>query len=164
MGFEDTKRGKIFTTFFLFDMFCYWMFFNMQQILIAICLQFEQIQDYGIIVFLILCAAGIVTSVLAVLIRPKSLSAYRRLLFHRNYGDCTFLLVLATMLAMNILLLMSIKVSKGAFYALPVFPLVVIIYTAIRKPFKLIWNNIRLIIVECCLMICLILVIVMMQK
>lgn len=43
MGFEETKRGKIFTTFFLFDLFCYWMFFNMQQILIAICLQFEQI-------------------------------------------------------------------------------------------------------------------------
>lgn len=101
---------------------------------------------------------------LAVVIRPKSLCAYRRLLFHRSYGDRTFLLVLGTMLVMNILLLMSIKVSKGVFYVLPVFPLVVIIYTAIRRPFKLIWNNIRLIIVELCLLTCLILVIVMMQK
>ena len=140
------------------------MLFCMQQIFIALCLQLESVDNAAIFILIVLCFAGIIVSIIGLIIRPKSLKAYRRQLFHRSYGDRTFLLVLGTMIAMNVFLLISINVSKFVFYVEPIFPLAVIIYTIFRRPFKLVWNNIRLVIVEACLLACLILVIVMLNN
>lgn len=53
---------------------------------------------------------------------------------------------------MDVLLLLGILVNKYIFYVSLICPLVVLVYVVGRKPFKLIWNNIRLAIIQCCLL------------
>lgn len=48
--------------------------------------------------------------------------------------------------------MLGILVNKYIFYVSLICPLVVLVYVVGRKPFKLIWNNIRLAIIQCCLL------------
>lgn len=61
---------------------------------------------------------------------------------------------------MDALLLISILVSFYVFYALLAFPLAIILYTIIQRPYKSMLNNIRLILVEASLEVVLILQVV----
>lgn len=74
------------------------------------------------------------------------MQAYRKILFHKNYGTNTFLIILVSTLIMDLLLLLSVLVSKQIFYVLFVFPVFITIYIIARRPFLSIWNNLRVII------------------
>lgn len=165
LKFSDTKRGWFFSTFFKFDMFTYWMFFCTQQILVSLALQVQKTTgNEAIFVFIVICLVGILAACIGVVLRPNSLKAYREALYHKSYGDRTFILYLASMLLMNLLLLMAFAVSTFVFYVIPVLPLLILILVVARRPFKLIWNNVRLAIIELCLLVSSILTIIMMQR
>lgn len=61
---------------------------------------------------------------------------------------------------MDSLLLMTVLVNSLIFYALLVFPVALIIYIAVQRPFRLMANNIRLALIEFCLLAILVLQII----
>lgn len=124
----------------------------MQQILMATVIQFQGLYNPPVVIFIILSLAGILICILGLFIRPKSLTAYREALFHKSYGNRTFLIVLISILLLDLLLVLGIKVSRYIFYVSLALPLIVLIYVIVRRPFKLIWNNIRLAIIEACVL------------
>lgn len=128
-------------------MFAYWVLFNMQQILVSFVLQTEQVDNAVIFIYVVVCLVAVIFTFLGIFIRPKALSAYRRNLFHRSYGHFTFPLFLITIILLDVFLLLAITVNTVVFYVTPLFPLIVMIYVAARRPFKLVWNNVRLFIV-----------------
>ena len=75
-------------------------------------------------------------------------------------GNKTFLFILGSFFIMDALLLIAVLVSSLVFYALLVFPIAIILYVAIQRPFKSILNTIRVIIIELCLLVVLILQII----
>lgn len=154
--------GK-FTKFFSFDLFVYFMLFNMQQILFSTAMQVQEITNPGDIVFIIFSLLGILISIIGLVLRPNSLAAYRKDLFHRSYGDKTFLMVLTGTLILDVLLLLGVLVTRYIFYASPAIPFIITIYTGARKPFRYIWNNIRLIVLQLCLLTSIILSIIEME-
>lgn len=103
------------------------------------------------VIFIILSLLGILVSIIALVVRPNSMQAYRKTLFHNSYGNKTFLMVLASTIIMDVLLLLGVIVNRYIFYVSCFCPVVILIYTIFRRPFKLIWNNIRLAIIQCCL-------------
>jgi hypothetical protein len=124
----------------------------MQQVLISLLIQFEILQNPAVVIFIILCLVGILVSIGALVTRPNSMQAYRKNLFHKHYGDKTFLMVLASTLVMDGLLLMSVLITRYIFYVSLFCPLMVFCYVVGRRPFKLMWNNVRLAIIQCCLL------------
>ena len=76
-NFTVTYYGK-FLSLFKFDFFCYWAFFNMNQILIGTVLQGEDITtNPGIFAYVVLCLIFVLVAIVAVFAKPKSLEAYR---------------------------------------------------------------------------------------
>lgn len=127
------------------------MLVSMQQVLMATVIQFTFISNGAVFIFIVLCLIGIVVSIVGLFTRPKSMEAYRQKLFHKSYGGKTFLIVLVSVLAMDILILLSVLVNKNIFYATLVCPLIVGIYVIARRPFRLLGNNFRLLIIQCCI-------------
>ena len=109
--FEDTIKGKI-LRYFKFDLFVYWMLFNMQQVLIGTVLQSQYIKNGAIFIYIVLCLIGILVSIIGLFIRPHSLTAFRQKLFHKSYGNKTFLMVLISVLIMDLLILLSVLVKR----------------------------------------------------
>jgi hypothetical protein len=64
------------------------------------------------------------------------MQAYRKKLFHKSYGNRTFLIVLVSTLIMDLLILLSVVVNRNIFYAMFAFPLMLGIYLIARRPFK----------------------------
>jgi uncharacterized membrane protein YidH (DUF202 family) len=123
----------------------------MQQVLMALVIQFQILVNPVVIVFVILCLVGILVSICALIMRPNSMEAYRKNLFHQSYGDKTFLMVLTSTLVMDGLLLCGVLINKFVFYVGVLFPGVIFMYTVSRRPFKLMWNNVRLAIIQLCI-------------
>lgn len=123
----------------------------MQQVLMATVIQSESIENGAIYIYIVLCLAGIIVSIVGLFIRPGSMEPYRKRLFHKNYGNKTFLIVLVSILVMDLILLLSVLVNKGIFYAMFVCPFVISVYLIARRPFRLMWNNIRLLIIQLCI-------------
>lgn len=48
---------------------------------------------------------------------------------------------------MDLFLLLTVMVQRFIFYAMLVFPVIVIVYLIARRPFKLMGNNVRLVII-----------------
>lgn len=119
----------------------------MQQILMATVIQFQGLYNPGVVVFIIVSLVGIVICIVGLFLRPKSLPAYREALFHKSYGNRTFLMVLLSILVLDLLLVLGVKVSHYIFYVSLAIPLVVLVYVIVRRPFKLLWNNVRLAII-----------------
>ena len=88
---------------------------------------------------------------------------YRKILFHSNYGDRTFLFVLVGMIAMNVLLLLGVAIAPWIFYICYVVPISIIAYVAIRRPFRSHWNNARLILIEASLLVVFILITILLN-
>ena len=88
------------------------------------------------------------------------MNSYRIKPYHKHYGNKTFLFILGSFFIMDALLLIAVLVSSLVFYALLVFPIAIILYVAIQRPFKSILNTIRVIIIELCLLVVLILQII----
>jgi hypothetical protein len=124
----------------------------MQQVFISLLIQFEILQNPAVVIFIILCLIGILVSIGALVTRPNSMQAYRKNLFHKHYGDKTFLMVLVSTLALDGLLLMGVLINRYIFYVSCFCPVVVLMYTVCRRPFKLMWNNIRLAIIQLCIL------------
>ena len=107
-GFITTGYGK-FLSLFQFDFFCYWAFFNMNQILIGTVLQGEDItSNPGIFAYVVICLLFLIIAIIAVFVRPNSMETYRKTLFHSGYGNRTFLFVLIGMVLMDAFLLMAV--------------------------------------------------------
>lgn len=155
--FETTNYGK-FLSMFSFDFFAYWAFFSMNQILIGTVVQGENLAYPAIFAYIALCLVLIVIAIAAVFVRPKSMRCYRKVLFHSNYGNRTFLFMIVGMLVMNCLLLLGVLVVSWIFYICYVVPVCIIAYVAIRRPFRSHWNNIRLILLEVSLLVVFILI------
>jgi hypothetical protein len=64
------------------------------------------------------------------------MQAYRKKLFHKGYGNRTFLIVIVSTLIMDLLILLSVVVNRSIFYAMFVFPLILGIYLIARRPFR----------------------------
>lgn len=62
--------------------------------------------------YIVICLIGIVISIVGLFIRPGSMEAYRKKLFHKSYGNKTFLIVLVSVLIMDLFLLLSVLVKK----------------------------------------------------
>ena len=123
------------------------MLFNMQQILVSTVLQGQYIKNGAIFIYVVLCLIGIVVCIVGLFIRPRSLVAYRQKLFHKTYGNKTFLMVLVSILIMDIILILSALVRREIFYAMFLCPLVIGVYVLAVRPFRSVWNNVRLIII-----------------
>lgn len=157
--FEDTTCGFIFS-FFQFDFFVYWVLLSMQQIFVGTVLQTESSDNPAIYIYVVLCLISIIVCCIALIARPNSMTAYRVKPYHKHYGNKTFLFILFSFVFMDALLLIAVLVSSFVFYALLVFPVIIILYVAIQRPFKSILNTIRVIILEVCLIVVLVLQIV----
>ena len=72
-GFLTTPYGK-FLNLFRFDFFCYWAFFNMNQILIGTVLQGEDVtSNPGMFAYVALCILFVIIAAVAVFAKPKSM-------------------------------------------------------------------------------------------
>lgn len=125
----------------------------MQQVLVGTVVQTQYIKNGAIFVYIVLCLIGILVGIVGLFIRPHSLGAYRQKLFHKSYGNKTFLMVLVSILIMDLLLLLSVTVKREIFYAMFVCPLVIGVYIVAIRPFKSLWNNVRLLIIQCCIIV-----------
>lgn len=124
-------------------------------------IQSQYIKNGAIYIFIVLCLVGIIISAIALFIRPKSMKSFREKLFHTTYGNKTFLGVFVSVIFMDLILLLAVLISRYIFYAMFFPPLVIGIYVIARRPFKLMWNNIRLFIIQLCLIVSITLVVVM---
>lgn len=127
------------------------MLFNMQEILMGTVIQSQYIENGAIYVFIVVCLIGIVVSIVGLFIRPGSTPAFREKLFHKSYGNKTFLMVLVATLVIDLLMLLAVLVNRAIFYASFACPVVVGAYVIGRRPFRLLWNNFRLFIIQLCL-------------
>ena len=84
----------------------------MQQVLFATVVQSQYIQNGAIFIYIVLCLIGIIVCIVGLFIRPKSLAAYRQNLFHKTYGNKTFLMVLVSILIMDLILLLSVLMKR----------------------------------------------------
>lgn len=93
-------------------MFTYWLLINMQQILLATVIQGQYVDNGGIYVYIALLLIGIIICIVGLFIRQESMQAYRKKLFHKNYGNRTFLMVLVSTLVIDLFLILTVLVKR----------------------------------------------------
>lgn len=84
----------------------------MQQILMGTVIQSQYIDNGGIYVYIVLLLIGITICIVGLFIRQESLQAYRKKLFHKNYGNRTFLMVLISTLLIDLFLILTVLVKR----------------------------------------------------
>ena len=114
-------------------------------------IQAQYVENGGIYVFVVICLIGVVVCIIALFIRPGSTPAFRSKLFHKSYGNKTFLMVLIATLILDLLMLLTVLVNRSIMYATFAPPLLGGVYVIGIRPFRLMWNNIRLFIIQLCL-------------
>ena len=83
----------------------------MNQIFVATIIQGEDItSNPGIFAYAALCIIFVIISIIAVFARPNSMTSYRKTLFHKSFGNRTFLFVLIGIILMDALLLMAVLI------------------------------------------------------
>lgn len=136
--------GKI-VKHFKFDLVIYWTLISMQQILVSFVLQSENTINPAMYGYAIVCLIGVIICLVALVIRPNSVQAYRKYHFHRTYGNKTFLFVILEVLLIDCFLLLSLLINTNIFYVTLAPVVIMIAYLAIQRPFKRKGNNVRLI-------------------
>lgn len=86
--------------------------------------------------------------------------SYEKMLFHSSVGKRrTFLVNFIGMLLMDAFLLMAAVIAVEIYFCSLLVPITMGIYVAVRRPFRLMLNNIRLFLLHLCLLVVQILII-----
>lgn len=88
---------------------------------------------------LVLCLISIIMAVLPLFVRRSDVGSYTKTLYREEGGSEESLITLVAFLVLYALLLMSILVISFIYYALPLIPLMLIIYMMCRQPFRSRW-------------------------
>jgi hypothetical protein len=126
----------------------------MNQVLMATTLQGENPSDNGAIwVFVVISLILVVIAIFGVFVRHNSMKSYRKILFHSGSDKkITFLLNLIGIIFMDAFLLMAAVITVEIYFCSLIVSIAIGIYVVVKKPFRMMLNNIRLFLLYLCLL------------